>query len=203
MLYVMKFGIFEIDFDMQDNSKELEKWQDYDDIKTKDLPLSIVFINLQEIKENKFYFKKPIEYIDWTNLHFDEEKNTEELGISAESGIIMEASSGKVLYEKEADKELPPASVTKIMTLLLIFDALESGQIHLEDEVTTSEFAASMGGSQVFLEPGEKKTVDFSIDQKEFSYYDENMEIVCSQMKLRISIGNSSDHEWGNSVIFV
>lgn len=78
MLYVMKFGIFEIDFDMQDNSKELKKWQDYDDIKTKDLPLSIVFINLQEIKENKFYFKKPIEYIDWTNLHFDEEKNTEE-----------------------------------------------------------------------------------------------------------------------------
>ena len=78
MLYVMKFGIFEIYFDMQDNSKELEKWQDYDDIKTKDLPLSIVFINLQEIKENKFYFKKPIEYIDWTNLHFDEEKNTEE-----------------------------------------------------------------------------------------------------------------------------
>ena len=62
----------------------------------------------------------------------EKEKNTEELGISAESGIIMEASSGKVLYEKEADKELPPASVTKIMTLLLIFDALESGQIHLE-----------------------------------------------------------------------
>lgn len=90
----------------------------------------------------------------------EKEKNTEELGISAESGIIMEASSGKVLYEKEADKELPPASVTKIMTLLLIFDALESGQIHLEDEVTTSEFAASMGGSQVFLEPGEKQSVD-------------------------------------------
>ena len=56
---------------------------------------------------------------------------------------------------------------------------------------------------KVFLEPGEKKTVDFSIDQEEFSYYDENMEIVRSQMKLRISIGNSSDHEWGNSVIFV
>ena len=50
---------------------------------------------------------------------------------------------------------------------------------------------------------GEKKTVDFSIDREEFSYYDENMEIVCSQMKLRISIGNSSDHEWGNSVISV
>ena len=56
---------------------------------------------------------------------------------------------------------------------------------------------------RVFLELGEKKTVDFSIDREEFSYYDENMEIVCSQMKLRISIGNSSDHEWGNSVLFV
>ena len=93
----------------------------------------------------------------------EKEKNTEELGIFAESGIIMEASSGKVLYEKEADKELPPASVTKIMTLLLIFDALESGQIHLEDEVTTSEYAASMGGSQVFLEPGEKQSVETMI----------------------------------------
>ena len=93
----------------------------------------------------------------------EKEKNTEELGISAESGIIMEASSGKVLYEKEADKELPPASVTKIMTLLLIFDALESGQIHLEDEMTTSEYAASMGGSQVFLEPGEKQSVETMI----------------------------------------
>ena len=93
----------------------------------------------------------------------EKEKNTEELGISAESGIIMDASSGKVLYEKEADKELPPASVTKIMTLLLIFDALESGQIHLEDEVTTSEYAASMGGSQVFLEPGEKQSVETMI----------------------------------------
>ena len=93
----------------------------------------------------------------------EKEKNTEELGISAESGIIMEASSGKVLYEKEADKELPPASVTKIMTLLLIFDALESEQIHLEDEVTTSEYAASMGGSQVFLEPGEKQSVETMI----------------------------------------
>ena len=93
----------------------------------------------------------------------EKEENTEELGISAESGIIMEASSGKVLYEKEADKELPPASVTKIMTLLLIFDAFESGQIHLEDEVTTSEYAASMGGSQVFLEPGEKQSVETMI----------------------------------------
>ena len=72
----------------------------------------------------------------------------------------MEASTGQIIYEKNPDEKLPPASVTKVMTLLLIFDALESGQIKLADEVTTSEYAASMGGSQVFLEPGETQTVD-------------------------------------------
>lgn len=80
--------------------------------------------------------------------------------VSAPSAILMEASTGTVIYEKDADTVRPPASVTKIMTMLLIFDALESGKIKLEDEVTTSEFAASMGGSQVFLEPGETQTVD-------------------------------------------
>lgn len=80
--------------------------------------------------------------------------------ISAKTAILMEAETGTVLFEKEADKALPPASVTKIMTLLLIFDALEEGKITLEEEVTTSEYAASMGGSQVFLEPGEKQTVE-------------------------------------------
>ncbi len=80
--------------------------------------------------------------------------------ISAPSALLMEASTGQVIYEQDADSKRPPASVTKIMTLLLIFDALESGKIKLEDEVTTSEYAASMGGSQVFLEPGEVQTVD-------------------------------------------
>ncbi len=74
--------------------------------------------------------------------------------------FLMEASTGQIIYEKNPDEKLPPASVTKVMTLLLIFDALESGQIKLADEVTTSEYAASMGGSQVFLEPGETQTVD-------------------------------------------
>ena len=78
----------------------------------------------------------------------------------APSAILMEASTGKIIYEKNPDEKLPPASVTKVMTLLLIFDALDSGQIKLGDEVTTSEYAASMGGSQVFLEPGETQTVD-------------------------------------------
>lgn len=80
--------------------------------------------------------------------------------ISAPSAILMEASTGTVIYEKDADTVRPPASVTKVMTLLLIFDALESGAIRLEDQVTTSEYAASMGGSQVFLEAGEVQTVD-------------------------------------------
>lgn len=80
--------------------------------------------------------------------------------ISAPSAVLMEASTGQVIYEKDPDSKRPPASVTKIMTLLLIFDALSEGKIRLEDEVTTSEYAASMGGSQVFLEPGETQTVD-------------------------------------------
>ena len=87
----------------------------------------------------------------------------EALELSAKTSILMEAETGKVLYEKEADQALPPASVTKVMTLLLIFDALDEGKITLEDEVTTSEYAASMGGSQVFLEPGEKQTVETMI----------------------------------------
>lgn len=83
--------------------------------------------------------------------------------LSAASAILMEASTGTVLYEKAATTVLPPASITKIMTLLLIFDALEAGQIHLEDEVSVSQYAASMGGSQVFLEAGETQTVDTMI----------------------------------------
>ena len=89
-----------------------------------------------------------------------EETGQVEIDISAPSAVLMEASTGTVIYEKDADTARPPASVTKVMTMLLIFDALEAGSIHLEDEVTTSEYAASMGGSQVFLEPGEIQTVD-------------------------------------------
>ena len=92
-----------------------------------------------------------------------QEENGAEVQISAPSAILMEASTGKVIYEKNPDEERPPASVTKIMTLLLIFDALESGKITLEDQVSVSEYAASMGGSQVFLEPGETQSVDTMI----------------------------------------
>lgn len=89
----------------------------------------------------------------------------EEIAIPLESpsAILMEATTGKVLYEKNPDEIRSPASITKIMTLLLTFEALEKGRIKLEDEVITSAYAKSMGGSQVFLEEGEKQTVDTMI----------------------------------------
>lgn len=80
--------------------------------------------------------------------------------IHAPSAVLMEKTTGKIIYEKDADTKRAPASVTKIMTMLLIFDALEEKKISLNEEVTTSEYAASMGGSQVFLEPGEKQSAD-------------------------------------------
>lgn len=83
--------------------------------------------------------------------------------LKSPSAILMEASTGQVIYEKDADKSLHPASITKIMTLILIFDAIKDGKIGLDDEVIVSEYAASMGGSQVFLEAGEKQTVDTMI----------------------------------------
>ncbi len=85
------------------------------------------------------------------------------LAITAEAAVLMEGSTGQVIYEKNPDTRLRPASITKIMTLLLIFEALEDGTIQLTDEVTVSEHAASMGGSQVYLEPFEVQTVETMI----------------------------------------
>lgn len=83
-----------------------------------------------------------------------------ELADNASSAILIERDTGTVLYEKDSDKKLPPASMTKIMTMLLIMEALDEGQIKLTDKVRASEYAASMGGSQIFLEAGEEMTVD-------------------------------------------
>lgn len=80
--------------------------------------------------------------------------------LQATSMVLMEASTGEVIYEREADAYLSPASITKLMTLYLIFEELDEGNIRLEDEVVTSAYAKSMGGSQVFLEEGEVQTVD-------------------------------------------
>ncbi len=80
--------------------------------------------------------------------------------VTAPSAILIEQTTGQVLYELDADKKLPIASVTKTMTMLLIMEAIDSGKIKYTDMVTTSEHAASMGGSQVFLEVGEQMSVD-------------------------------------------
>lgn len=75
--------------------------------------------------------------------------------VNADSAVLMDYSTGTVLYAKNADLALPPASVTKIMTLLLFMEEVDAGNISLTDEISISEYAASMGGSQVYLEPGE------------------------------------------------
>ena len=88
------------------------------------------------------------------------EANTVELEVSSRSCVLMEATTGTVLYDKAKDEKVSPASITKIMTLLLIFEAIENGKITLEEEAVTSAYAKSMGGSQVFLEENEKQTVE-------------------------------------------
>lgn len=88
------------------------------------------------------------------------EKKSTELAAQAKSAILIERDTGKVLYEKNSDQPLPPASMTKIMTMILIMEALDEGKITFKDKVRASEYAASMGGSQIFLEPGEEMTVN-------------------------------------------
>lgn len=97
---------------------------------------------------------------DETGETAGEEQTEASVDITAPSAVLMESSTGTVIFEKDADTARPPASVTKVMTMLLIFDALAEGSISLDDDVTVSEYASSMGGSQVFLEPGEIQTVE-------------------------------------------
>lgn len=93
----------------------------------------------------------------------NKEKDIPNINISSNSAVLMEASTGEILYDKNKDEQLRPASITKVMTLLLIFEALEEGKFTLKDEVSVSEHAASMGGSQVYLEPYETQTVETMI----------------------------------------
>ncbi|MBE2917360.1 D-alanyl-D-alanine carboxypeptidase family protein [Anoxybacillus flavithermus] len=83
-----------------------------------------------------------------------------ELATEARSAILIERDTGAILYEKNAHEPLPPASMTKIMTMLLIMEAIDQGKLKIDERVRASEYAASMGGSQIFLEPGEEMTVD-------------------------------------------
>ena len=89
-----------------------------------------------------------------------EQDEAVDLGLDCKSAILIEASTGKVLYEQDPDKALPPASVTKVMTLLLVMEAIEAGKIKYSDTVRASANACSMGGSQIFLEENEEMSVE-------------------------------------------
>ena len=82
------------------------------------------------------------------------------LNVAAKSAVLMDVGTKTILYSQNGDEQLPPASITKIMTMLLVMEAVDSGQISLEDQVAISERAASMGGSQMYMEPGEIHTVE-------------------------------------------
>ena len=84
----------------------------------------------------------------------------ERLSINAKAAILIEYNTGKVLYEMNPDEKLAPASITKVMSLILVMEAIEEGKISLDTKVTASEHAASLGGSQIWLEPGEVMTID-------------------------------------------
>jgi len=103
--------------------------------------------------------------IVWTDpcgslVYAEESIQESKVQISAPAALLMEASTGQVIYEKNADERRSPASITKIMTMLLAMEALAEGEVSLEDEVVTSEYASSMGGSQVYLAAGEIQTLE-------------------------------------------
>jgi serine-type D-Ala-D-Ala carboxypeptidase (penicillin-binding protein 5/6) len=87
-----------------------------------------------------------------------QEKTTTELVNSVASAVLIERDTGTIMYDKNSHEKLPPASMTKIMTMLLIMEALDEGRLKMDEKVRASEYAASMGGSQIFLEPGEEMT---------------------------------------------
>jgi serine-type D-Ala-D-Ala carboxypeptidase (penicillin-binding protein 5/6) len=89
---------------------------------------------------------------------FAEEKPKTELVNEVDSAILIERDTGTIMYEKNSQQKLPPASMTKIMTMLLIMEAIDEGRLTMDEKVRASEYAASMGGSQIFLEPGEEMT---------------------------------------------
>lgn len=86
-------------------------------------------------------------------------EETVSVDVTAPSAVLMEVGTGQILFEKNSHEKRPPASVTKIMTMLLVMEAIDSGSVKLDDMVRCSEYAASMGGSQVYLEPNEEMTV--------------------------------------------
>ncbi len=118
--------------------------------KEKDIPSENITTNSNSEEKNK----------ENSNTPNNSQQDGLNLATNAKSAIMMEASTGKIIYEKNASEELPMASMTKMMTLLLIMDNIDSGNLKWDEKVTASEYAASMGGSQIFLEVGEQMTVE-------------------------------------------
>ncbi|HLR23980.1 MAG TPA: D-alanyl-D-alanine carboxypeptidase family protein [Pseudogracilibacillus sp.] len=87
-------------------------------------------------------------------------ETTQDLAENAKAAILIDRDTGKIIYEKNMDEQLPPASMTKIMTLLLVMEAIDTGELSYDEKIVISENASSMGGSQVFLEAGEEMTVN-------------------------------------------
>ncbi|KIQ94389.1 D-alanyl-D-alanine carboxypeptidase dacC precursor [Anoxybacillus thermarum] len=108
----------------------------------------------------RFFYVLAITLLFFPIVSVRAEQPKVELATEARSAILIERDTGAILYEKNAHEPLPPASMTKIMTMLLIMEAIDQGKLKLDERVRASEYAASMGGSQIFLEPGEEMTVD-------------------------------------------
>ncbi|MBP2240745.1 D-alanyl-D-alanine carboxypeptidase (penicillin-binding protein 5/6) [Cytobacillus eiseniae] len=91
---------------------------------------------------------------------FAKENDGLDLAKDVKSAILIERDTGTILYDKNSHDKLPPASMTKVMTMLLIMEAIDQGKLTMDEKIRTSEYAASMGGSQIFLEPGEEMTTE-------------------------------------------
>ena len=116
------------------------------------------FVGVEKIKDG-LPSQKPI-VLETVNDEPAEDREPEAaFEVAAKGAVLIDAETGEVLFQQDAHKELPLASVTKVMTMLLVMDAVDEGKITLDDKVTISERAASMGGSQMYMEPGETHTV--------------------------------------------
>lgn len=117
----------------------------------------IIFLNFGAVYG---YFQIPIWDKDYGTTEVSAEATAEDfLNIQSESAILIEQNSGTILYEKNSHTQLRPASVTKIMTILLIMEAIDNGELSMEDKISCSEKASNMGGSQIWLDTKEELTV--------------------------------------------
>ena len=113
-----------------------------------------------EVREQFVFSPEIAQVMAGTDSFVDKMATTENFDVPCKAAYLIEETSGRVLYEKHSDEQMPMASITKVMTMILVMEALDSGKIKMNDTVPISKHAFSMGGSQVWLEPGEIFTVD-------------------------------------------